>query len=100
MKWLTPELIQTQLRIDAEQYQAEEAVFELYAESAEDTVLDWIERPIEDLYEEYGKIPAKLIQASLLLVTLSYEQRSPITRQQMYIVPYGNFDALCSAYLK
>lgn len=100
MRWLTPECIQSHLRIDKDQYELEKTTIELYAESAEDTVLDWIERTEEDLYENYGKIPPKLVQASLLLVAQSYEQRSSITTQQMYLVPYGNFDALCAAYMK
>lgn len=100
MRWLTPERIQQHLRIDADQYALEQTNLELYAESAEDTVLDWIERTEEDLYDTYGKIPPKLVQASLLLVAQSYEQRSNITTQQMYLVPYGNFDALCMAYMK
>lgn len=99
MKWLTPELIQKHLRIDDEQYALEVENLELYAESAEDTVLEWTERTVESLYEEYGKVPAKLFQASLLLVAQSFEQRSPVTTQQMYAVPYGNFDSLCAPYM-
>lgn len=101
MQFLTPELIKAQLRLSDDQYEEEKFLIEdQYAETAEDTVLDWIDRPIEDLYEEYGKVPKKLIQAALLLVSLSYEQRSPISKQQMYVVPIGNFDALCANYMK
>lgn len=100
MRWLTRERIIQHLRISDELYDLEADNIEGYAESAEDTVLDWIERTEESLYEEYGKIPPKLVQASLLLVAQSYEQRSNITTQQMYLVPYGNFDALCMAYMK
>ena len=77
----------------------EERLLRLYAESAEDTVLNYLERDLADLYDTYGKIPAPVKQATLMLIDNSYEHRSPVTMQNLYSVPY-TFDALIKPYMK
>jgi len=78
---------------------AEESLLELYGESAEQTVLNYLERSIEELYELWGCIPAPVMQACLLLVDQSYQFRTPMSTMQLYRVDYS-FDALLKPYMK
>ena len=96
MKWLTINSIKQHSRID---YDCEDSVLELYGEAAEDTVLNVLNRSYDDIMEVYGRIPAPIVQASLLLVDTSFTQRSAVSPQQLYAVPYG-FDILVKPYMK
>ena len=100
MKWLTIEYIKEHSRID---YDCEDAVLELYGEAAEDTVLNICMRTYEDIVAKFGTeekpMPAALIHASLMLVDLAYQHRSPISQQNMYTVPYA-FDMLVKPYMR
>ena len=100
MKWLTIDYIKQHSRID---YDCEDDVLQLYAESAEETVLNVIARTYDEVVEKFGtekkKVPAALIHASLMLVDLAYTQRSPISQQNMYTVPYA-FDMMVKPYMK
>lgn len=98
MKWLTLEKIKAQCRIEQD-FHDEDDVLGMYGESAEETVLNALGRTYEDVVEVYGKIPAPVRHASLMLVDLSYQQRSPISGQNMYLVPY-TFDLLLKPYMK
>ena len=49
--------------------------------------------------EEYGKIPTPLIEAALMLVDVSYENRSLLTKQNLFIAPY-TIDAKLRPYMK
>ena len=96
MKWLTIEWIKAHSRID---FDCEDDLLELYGESAEDTVLNVIARDYTDVIETYGEVPKPLFVASLMLVDVSYTQRSPISQQNMYAVPYA-FDMMVKPYMK
>ena len=97
MKWLSIEYIKQHSRID---YDCEDGLLELYADSAEETILDLTRRTYEELKEMGGgQIPAKLYHAGLLLVDNSYQNRTPSSTQQMYNIPYG-FDMLIKNYMK
>jgi uncharacterized phage protein (predicted DNA packaging) len=100
MKWLTIDYIKTHSRID---FDCEDSLLELYGESAEETVLDITRRTYEEIVEKWGTkdkpIPAKIIHASLLLVDLSYQYRSPVSQQNLYTVPYA-FDMLIKPFMK
>jgi len=100
MKWLTIDYIKQHTRID---FDCEDALLELYGESAEETVLELTRRTYEEIVEKWGTedkpVPANLIHASLLLVELSYTQRSPVTQANLYIVPYG-FDRMIKPYMR
>ena len=100
MKWLTIDYIKQHSRID---YDCEDDVLQLYGESAEETVLNVIARTYDEVVEKFGtkekKVPAALIHASLMLVDLAYTQRSPISQQNMYTVPYA-FDMMVKPYMK
>jgi len=100
MKWLTIEYIKLHSRID---YDCEDAVLELYANSAEDTIMKLIRRDYDDIVENFGTegqpIPADLIHASLMLVDASYQYRTPVSTQNIYIVGYA-FDMKIKPYMR
>lgn len=99
MKWLTFDLIKQQLRLDDTIAEMERDLLELYGESAEDTVLNACHRSITDVYEQYGCIPKAFTHAALMLVSLSYQQREPISPTNMYVVPYS-FDLMVKPYIR
>lgn len=100
MKWLTLEAIKKHSRID---YDCEDTLLEMYGESAEETVLNIINRSYEEVVETWGTdkrpAPAPLVHASLLLVELSYTQRAPISQTNLYTVPYA-FDMMVKPYMR
>lgn len=98
MKWLNLEQIKAQLRIEPE-FTDEDELLEMYGESAEETLLQYLNRTYEDIIEVYGKIPAPLRHATLLLVDTSYQYRSPVSAQNMSVVPY-TFDILVKPYMR
>lgn len=95
MKYLTLDYIKQHSRID---YDCEDEILELYANSAEDTVMNYLNRSFEDLIEEYGQVPPAIMHATLMLVDVSYQYRSPISPQNLYTVPY-TFDVLVKPYM-
>lgn len=100
MKWLTFELIKAQLRLDDQQAELERALLELYGEAAEETILAMTNRTEASLRTlGGGKIPSRAVQASLLLVDLSYKERSPASPQNMSMVPYS-FDLLLKPLMR
>lgn len=98
MKWLTLDTIKAQLRIEAD-FTAENTLLESYGEAAEDTLLNYLNRPYQDIIERYGKVPLPLVQASLMLVDVSYQHRSPINVTNISLVPY-TFDLLVKPYMR
>ena len=98
MKWLTLEQIKQQLRIEQD-FTDEDGLLEMYADSAEDTVLNICQRTYEDMVDSFGGIPQPIVEASLLLVAMSYEHRSPASQYQMYAVGYA-FDMRIKPYMR
>lgn len=98
MKWLTLEKIKQQCRIEAD-FTMEDALLTGYGNSAESTVLNHLNRTYYDLTEQYGEVPQDLINASLMLVDVWYQHRSPIEALSLSIVPY-TFDLLIKPYMK
>jgi uncharacterized phage protein (predicted DNA packaging) len=101
MKWLSISDIKKHSRID---YDCEDALLELYGNAAEETVLNIMGYSgFEDFESVYGtdpsKVPAPIRQAALILVDTSYMQRTAITPQQLYTVPYA-FDMLIKPYMR
>ena len=100
MKWLTIDYMKQHSRID---FDCEDALLQLYGEAAEETVMNVIRRDYDEIVAEYGTtgkpVPAALIHASLMLVDLAYQQRSPISQTNLYTVPYA-FDMLIKPYMK
>lgn len=95
MKYLTLEMIKSHSRI---QFDCEDDLLQLYAESAEDTVLNMLNRSYDDLVSAYGEVPKPVVQATLMLVDNSYINRSPVSPQQLYQVPY-TIDVLLKPYM-
>ncbi len=96
MEWLTLDWIKKHSRID---FCCEDEILEMYGEDAEQTVLNVCNRTMEDIIEQYGKVPRPLYVAALMLVETSYIQRTPISQQGMYGVPY-TFDMKVKPYMK
>ena len=99
MNYLTLEQIKAQLRLDDQQATEERELLEMYGESAEDTVLTIIRRPLRNVKQVYGHVPKKLIQVTLLLVDEWYQHRSPVEQGQLYPVPYA-FDLMLKPMMR
>lgn len=97
MKYLKIEYIKQHSRID---FDCEDAVLELYGTAAEDTVLNILNRSLDELKEmNDGNVPAPVIQATLMLTENSYLHRAPADSVNLYAVPYG-IDILIKPYMK
>lgn len=102
MKWLSIDFIKQHSRID---FDCEDSLLELYGDSAEETVAQYLNRGktvdemVADLTEVYGHVPAPIYLAALMLVDLSYQHRSHVGPQNIYMIPY-TFDMLVKPYMK
>ena len=104
MKFLTIDKIKQQLRLDCT---CEAELLEDYGNSAEGTLAAYIGfmdennlPSVDKMLEAYGgTMPAPLVQAALMLVDTSYQFRSPVSAQNMSVVPY-TFDLLVKPYVK
>jgi len=96
MKWTTLDYIHQHSRID---YNCEDSVLELYGNAAEETIMNLCSRTYEDFITTYGDIPTPVRQATLMLVDVSYQQRTPVSAQALYAVPY-TFDLLIKPYMR
>lgn len=91
MEYLTIEYIKEHSRLD---YDCEDAVLELYANSAEMSIAQLLNRGktvaecVASLKEEFGEVPAPIIHAALMLVDNGYEHRSPTTKEHAVQVLY------------
>jgi len=99
MKFLKFDMIKAQLRLDDEQVKLEHDLLDMYGESAEDTVLNTLNRTLEDIIEQYGRVPKPIVHATLMLVDNAYKERSPISPQNMSVVPYA-FDLMLKPYMR
>lgn len=97
MNILTLELIKAQCRIEPDMNE-EDDLLKLYGNAAEETVLNYCNRSLENILEEYGKVPSAIVQGCLLLVANSYKNREPASMTNLYLVPY-TFDALVKPYM-
>ena len=77
----------------------EDSLLEMYGESAEEVLLNYLNRSYEEVSEVYGGVPVPLQHASLMLVDTSYQYRSPVSAQSMSLVPY-TFDILIKPYMR
>ena len=97
MKWLTLERIKQQLRIEQD-FHDEDDILDLYGDSAEEAILEVLNRSFEDINEVYGHIPAPITHASLMLVASAYKDREKELVQQVYSNP--TFSLLLKPYMK
>ena len=96
MKWLTLEWIKKHSRVD---FNCEDDLLEEYGKDAEQAILNLIGRSYEELIETYGEVPHPLFVASLMLVEIDYNHRSPDAMNNLYMVPYS-FDMKVKPYMK
>lgn len=97
MKWLTLNEIKDQLRIERD-FDEENDKLKSYGNSAEDVILEICQRTYDDFIDNYGDIPAPIREASLLLVTQSYQHGSAADTQQLYNNPA--FDMRVKPYMR
>ena len=97
MKWLTLDEIKDQLRIERD-FDLENDKLTGYGESAEDVILELCQRTYDDFIDTYGGIPRPIWEATLLLVSMSYEHGSAASMQQMYNNPA--FDMRVKPYMR
>lgn len=101
MKILTLEYIKQHSRID---YDCEDELLGLYGDAAEVVLAQHLGRGktvddmVDSLTEEFGEVPAAIMQAALMLVDVSYQYRSPISPSNIYVVPY-TFDILVKPFM-
>lgn len=101
MKILTLEYIKQHSRID---YDCEDELLGLYGDAAEVVLAQHLGRGktvddmVDSLTEEYGEVPASILQAGLMLVDTSYQYRSPVSQTSLYAVPY-TFEFLVRPYM-
>ena len=98
MKWLTLDKIKQQLRIEPD-FTMEDSLLTSYGEAAEETLLNYLNRQYQDVIDTWGQVPLPLVQASLMLVDVSYQYRSPISVTNISVVPY-TFDILVKPYMR
>ena len=98
MKWLTLEKIKAQCRIELDFHDEDDWLIDT-GEADEEAVLNILGRSYENLIETYGRVPAPIVKATLMLVDLSYQHRSPESPQQIYMVQY-TFDLMIKPYLR
>ena len=97
MKWLTLERIKQQLRIEQD-FHEEDEWLEDAGETAEDAILEALNRSYEDMYEVYGRVPAPVRHASLMLVASLYKDREKDLVQQVNANP--TFSFLLKPYMR
>lgn len=96
MKYLTLDYIRAHSRIDCD---CENEMLETYGSSAEDVVLNLLNRSLEDLKEAYGgEVPTAVVHATLELVENFIQHRSPVEQMNLSVVPY-NFDIMLKPYI-
>lgn len=100
MMWTTIQYIKEHSRVCCD---GEDGVLELYGASAEKTILKLLNRTYDDLVGTFGTteqpIPEPIREATLMLVDVSYEHRSPIDAMNISIVPYS-FDLRIKPYMR
>ena len=97
MKWLSLEFIKSHSRID---YDCEDALLEMYGDSAEESIMNICNRDYEDLKAMGGgKIPANLYHAGVILVDNSYTNRGAVSVTTQNAGMYG-IDLLLKNYIK
>ena len=97
MKWLTLEKIKAQLRIEPD-FHDEDEWLEDAGETAEDAIMEVLNRSYEDLFEVYGRIPAPVRHCSLMLVSSLYKDREKDLAQEVHNNP--TFALLLKPYMR
>ena len=102
MRWLTLTDIKDQLNIN-QSNTLYDTKLTRKGNAAEQFVLDYLCRTEDELKAmnpiDPTKVPDIIVEATLLIVCEMFEHNSPLSMQNLYLVPYG-FDALVSHYRK
>lgn len=100
MIWTTIQYIKEHSRICCD---GEDGVLELYGAAAEKTIMKLLDRDYDDIVGTFGTadqpIPEPIRQATLMLVDMSYQHRSPADTMNLSFVPYS-FDLLLKPYMR
>ena len=96
MNIVTLEEIKANARIDS---QEDDILLEQIGEAAEQTVLNLLERDLDDIRAEFHCVPAPIKQAVLMMATHLYEYRGVVNPTALYNVPYS-IDAMLKPYIR
>ena len=96
MKFLTLDYITKQARLDCT---CEAEALKIYGGAAEESILDYTNRTYEELLNDEGRIPDRILLAGLMLCDHWYNHRSPVEERIMTGVPL-TFDFLIKPYVK
>lgn len=97
MKWLTLPKIKAQLRIEPD-FKDEDEWLEDAGETAEDAVLEVLNRSYDEICEVYGRVPAPVRHASLMLVASLYKDREKDLVQEVHA--NATFSFLLKPYMR
>ena len=86
-------------RLNSEQIAHESQMLTLIGDTAEQTVLNLIDRSYYSLLDEFGTIPPPIKTACIMLATHLYEQRTPLSAVNLSTVPY-TIDCLLKPYIR
>ena len=98
MNFLTLEDIKLQCHLDDWQMEEQHPLLERYGAAAEGSVLRCCNRTLEDLYENYGKVPDEFHVAALMIAKDMYDHRG--TNTAMAVNPLATFDLLLRPFVK
>lgn len=91
------ELFKKHVRSD--DFDGDDALLRHYLDAAFDSTVDYIGRPVEEIAEDSGEIPARIIQATMMLAAHWYNQRESVASTQMTAVP-DSYEALLKPFVK
>ena len=97
MKWLTLEKIKAQCRIEMDFHDEDDWLTDA-GETAEEAILEILNRSYEELFEVYGRVPAPVRHSSLMLVTSLYKDREKDLVQEVHSNP--SFAILLKPYMR
>lgn len=95
MKWMRLDYIKQHSRLD---YNDEDALLELYADAAEQSVLNYIGRTYEEVVEMWDGVPDSLRIATLMVVDHIYQNRGMLNQQKVEENPA--FELFTKPYMK
>lgn len=95
-RWTTVEYVKLHSHLT---YNDEDEAIEQMIASAEQTILNTIDRTYEELIELYGDIPAPIRESTVVMVDDSYTHRGSTEPTQLHVVQY-NLDMKLKPYMK
>ena len=96
MKWITLEQIKENSRID---FDYDDTLITRCGNAAEAVILKLTRRTYENIEDLYGKEPADLVEAALMLADVGYKHRGPVSDTNKSVIPY-TFDCIIDPYIR